>query len=208
MDALVRFGFSDLNQVDLSFSPLRSAGNPLDRVPTFACSVCSFSSFSRFFPRSFLHLILSLGPSIFFLPFVERRACDGTLFARPFPFFFGVVVSICTQTRGEHERMTRFVRDRHRKRARRNRSTKCSYRDQVAHCRTGEAEVGLGGRLIPPRPVFSLRTSHTGRSIYSDLLTVRFFKFGRDKPCRFLFACLAFVKLVCVLRTNGSTWVL
>jgi len=107
-NALIRFGFSDLNQVDLSFPPDR-------RESAWPCFHFRLPC-APFVPP--LYPILSPDPSTLL------RACRWDALRARASLFFDAAVSIYTNA-------TRFSAI-DTKRAQRNRSTKCSYRDRRA----------------------------------------------------------------------------
>lgn len=113
-NALVRFGFSDLNQVDLSFPPDR----PGIRLTVFPLSRTAPR------PRSLRPVPISNSISSLLGPSTLLRARRWDALRARASLFFDAAVSICTNA-------TRFSAI-DTKRAQRNRSTKCSYRDRRA----------------------------------------------------------------------------
>lgn len=160
--ALVRFGFSDLNQVDLSFPPDR----PGIRLTVFPLSRTTHALLSH----PYTYLILSLGPSTLL------RAWRWNALRARLPLFRGLPFPF-VPTRSDSARST--------PNAWRNRSTKYSWPACIVALEKRQARFRSS---VLPHP----HGTKSARSIWSDLLTVRFFKFGSDELCRFLPVCLAF----------------
>lgn len=166
--ALVRFGFSDLNQVDLSFPPDR----PGIRLTVFPLSRTTRALLSH----PYTYLILSLGPSTLL------RAWRWNALRARLPLFRGLPFPF-VPTRPDSARST--------PNARRNRSTKYSWPACIVALEKRQARFRSSVLPLP-------HGTKSARSIWTDLLTVRFFKFGSDELCRFLSACLAYFKSVCI----------